>query len=169
MTYFLAVGLVIVGTYCLFTAVSIFILKALRKNKNFYYKTSHFIGISGMLYRMKQNAVGLANICILCTMVMVMLSGTLSLYLGTEDAVNEQYPGDVTVSVSYFPVPLAGEEDWKPFDPNAMLAVQTGFVEDQGFRVENVRASCRMGFGAGKTWTAYTPPTGSTTLPRAGW
>ncbi len=150
VTYFLAVGLVIVGTYCLFTAVSIFILKALRRNKRFYYRTSHFIGVSGMLYRMKQNAVGLANICILCTMVMVMLSGTLSLYLGTEDAVNEQYPGDVTVSVSYFPVPLAGEEDWKPFDPNAMLAVQTGFVEDQGFRVENVRASCRMGFGAGK-------------------
>ncbi|MDE6936257.1 MAG: FtsX-like permease family protein, partial [Oscillospiraceae bacterium] len=76
MMYFVAVGLVIIGTYCLFTAVSIFILKALRKNKNFYYKTSHFIGISGMLYRMKQNAVGLANICILCTMVMVMLSGT---------------------------------------------------------------------------------------------
>ena len=64
VTYFLAVFLVIIGTYCLFTAVSIFILKALRKNKKFYYKTSHFIGVSGMLYRMKQNAVGLANICI---------------------------------------------------------------------------------------------------------
>ncbi len=151
VTYFLAVFLVIIGTYCLFTAVSIFILKALRKNKKFYYKTSHFIGVSGMLYRMKQNAVGLANICILCTMVMVMLSGTLSLYLGTADMVNEQFPGDVNVSVSYFPRPVAGEEeDWKPFDPDAMLAVQTGFIEGQGYRVENVRTSCRMGFGAGK-------------------
>ncbi len=150
VTYFLAVGLVIIGTYCLFTAVSIFVLKALRRNRGFYYRTSHFIGVSGMLYRMKQNAVGLANICILCTMVMVMLSGTLSLYLGTADAVNEQYPGDINVSVSYFPVPLAGEENWEPFDPDAMLAVQTGFVEDQGYRVENVRTSCRLGFGAGK-------------------
>ena len=70
--------------------MSIFILKTLRKNKAFYYKTGHFIGISGMLYRMKQNAVGLANICILCTMVMVMLSGTLSLYLGTADVVKER-------------------------------------------------------------------------------
>ncbi len=150
VTYFLAVGLVITGTYCLFTAVSIFVLKALRRNKRFYYRTGHFIGVSGMLYRMKQNAVGLANICILCTMVMVMLSGTLSLYLGTEDAVNEQYPGDITVSVSYFPVPLAGEEEWKPFDSNAMLAAQTGFIEGQGYRIENVSTSCRMGFGAGK-------------------
>ena len=150
VTYFLAVGLVIIGTYCLFTAVSIFILKALRKNKKFYYQTGHFIGVSGMLYRMKQNAVGLANICILCTMVMVMLSGTLSLYLGTANAVHEQYPGDVNISVSYFPQPVAGEEDWRPFDPDAMLAAQTGFIESQGFHVENVRTSCRMGFGAGK-------------------
>ena len=151
VTYFLAVGLVILGTYCLFTAVSIFVLKALRKNKKFYYQTGHFIGVSGMLYRMKQNAVGLANICILCTMVMVMLSGTLSLYLGTADMVKEQYPGDVNISVSYFPVPLDGEEeDWKPFDPDAMLAVQTDFIEGQGFRIENVSTSCRMGFGAGK-------------------
>ena len=99
---------------------------------------------------MKQNAVGLANICILCTMVMVMLSGTLSLYLGTANAVHEQYPGDVNISVSYFPQPVAGEEDWRPFDPDAMLAAQTGFIESQGFHVENVRTSCRMGFGAGK-------------------
>ena len=94
--------------------------------------------------------MGLANICILCTMVMVMLSGTLSLYLGTANAVHEQYPGDVNISVSYFPQPVAGEEDWRPFDPDAMLAAQTGFIESQGFHVENVRTSCRMGFGAGK-------------------
>jgi len=141
--YFLAVGLVIVGTYCLFTAVSIFVLKALRANKGFYYKTGHFIGISGMLYRMKQNAVGLANICILCTMVMVMLSGTLSLYLGTADAVKEQYPGDVNVRVSYVPDP----ED--PFDPEAMLAVQTRFIESQGVPINRAWASRELSFGAG--------------------
>lgn len=98
--YFLAVFFVIVGTYFLFTAVSIVILKSMRKNKKIYYKTKYFIGISGMLYRMKQNAVGLANICILSTMVLVMLSGTLSLYLGTEDEIKRYYPGQIMVWVS---------------------------------------------------------------------
>ena len=127
--YFVAVFLVIIGTYCLFTAVSIFVLKALRANKRFYYKTSHFIGVSGMLYRMKQNAVGLANICILSTMVMVMVSGTLSLYLGTQDIVNRQAPSDLTVLVRYDP------DEAEPFDPAAMLRLQEGFIQDQGYSV----------------------------------
>ena len=78
MLFFVAVILVIIGTYLLFTAGSIVLLKALRKNKNYYYKTKHFISVSGMIYRMKQNAVGLANICVLSTMVLVMLSSTFS-------------------------------------------------------------------------------------------
>ena len=127
--YFVAVFLVIIGTYCLFTAVSIFVLKALRANKRFYYKTSHFIGVSGMLYRMKQNAVGLANICILSTMVMVMVSGTLSLYLGTQYIVNRQAPSDLTVLVRYDP------DEAEPFDPAAMLRFQEGFIQDQGYSV----------------------------------
>ena len=127
--YFVAVFLVIIGTYCLITAVSIFVLKALRANKRFYYKTSHFIGVSGMLYRMKQNAVGLANICILSTMVMVMVSGTLSLYLGTQDIVNRQAPSDLTVLVRYDP------DEAEPFDPAAMLRFQEGFIQDQGYSV----------------------------------
>ena len=127
--YFVAVFLVIIGTYCLFTAVSIFVLKALRANKRFYYKTSHFIGVSGMLYRMKQNAVGLANICILSTMVMVMVSGTLSLYLGTQDIVDRQAPSDLTVLVRYDP------DEAEPFDPAAMLRLQEGFIQDQGYSV----------------------------------
>lgn len=95
VTYFLAVGLVIIGTYCLFTAVSIFILKALRKNKKFYYQTGHFIGVSGMLYRMKQNAVGLASICILSTMVLVTVSTTIAMNIGLENSLNEMYPYDI--------------------------------------------------------------------------
>ncbi len=161
MLYFVAVFLVIVGTYCLFTAVSIFILKALRRNKGFYYRTSHFIGVSGMLYRMKQNAVGLANICILCTMVMVMLSGTLSLYLGTEEIIREQYPGDINVSVSYFPQARAEDgEDWTPFNPEVMLAKQTAFIESQGVSVTQARTSLDFGFGAGRL------PDGSYTTDR---
>jgi putative ABC transport system permease protein len=101
MLFFLAVLLVIVGTYCLFTTGSILILKLLRKNKKFYYQTRHFTAVSGMLYRMKQNAVGLSNICILCTMVLVMVSGTVSLYIGMEDALNQRYPNDIMVRSSY--------------------------------------------------------------------
>lgn len=100
--YFLAVFAVIIGTYCLFTSVSIAVLKALRRNKRYYYKAKHFISVSGMLYRMKRNAVGLANICILCTMVMVMVSGTLSLYLGSEEQVNVYCPADVVVKATYY-------------------------------------------------------------------
>ena len=144
--YFVAVILVIIGTYCLFTAVSIFILKALRANKKFYYQTRHFIGVSGMLYRMKQNAVGLANICILCTMVMVMVSGTLSLYLGTGDMIDQRYPGDINIHLRYGADPEAGEV---PFDSAAMLALQTGFVESRGLTVTGARTCRELGFGAG--------------------
>lgn len=80
--YFVAVILVVIGTYCLFIGVSVFVLKAMRKCKRFYYKPSHFINVSGMIYRMKQNGVGLANICILSTMVLVAVSTTVSLYVG---------------------------------------------------------------------------------------
>lgn len=95
--FFIAVVLVIIGTYMLFTAGSIFLLKALRKNKSYYYKPKHFISISGMIYRMKQNAVGLANICILSTMVLVMLSCTSALIIGTEDSIKTNYPNDLTI------------------------------------------------------------------------
>ena len=95
MWYFVAVFLVIIGTYCLFTAVTIFVLKALRRSKSFYYQTSHFIGISGMLHRMKQNAVGLASICILSTMVLVTISTTIAMNIGLEDSLNEMFPYDI--------------------------------------------------------------------------
>ncbi|MEG0662812.1 MAG: FtsX-like permease family protein, partial [Anaerovoracaceae bacterium] len=95
--FFVAVILVIIGTYCLFIAGSIALLKLLKKNKKYYYQTKNFTAISGMLYRMKQNAVGLANICILSTMVLVMLSTTLSLYLGIEDALRIQNPRNISV------------------------------------------------------------------------
>lgn len=83
--FFIAVILVIVGTYALFTAGSIVILKLLKKNKNYYYKTNHFISVSQMMYRMKQNAVGLASICILCTCILVMISTTFTLYKGIDE------------------------------------------------------------------------------------
>ena len=92
--FFAAVVLVIIGTYALFTAGSIAVLKLLRKNKRYYYKTSHFISVSGMIYRMKQNAAGLASICILSTMVLVMISTTVSLYAGMQNVLETRYPFD---------------------------------------------------------------------------
>lgn len=95
--FFLAVLLVIIGTYLLFTAGSIAILKMLRKNKKFYYNKKHFAAVSGMLYRMKQNAVGLASICILSTGVLLMISSTVCLNSGLDDIMNKRCPADVNV------------------------------------------------------------------------
>ncbi|MBE5962467.1 MAG: ABC transporter permease [Lachnospiraceae bacterium] len=93
--FFVAVLLVIAGTFLLFSAGSIAVLKTLKKNKKFYYKSKNFISVSGMIYRMKQNAKGLANICILSTMVIVMISGTTALYFGQEDSLRYRYPFDI--------------------------------------------------------------------------
>ena len=99
--FFVAVILVIIGTYLLFTAGSIALLKILRCNKGYYYQTKHFTSVSGMIYRMKQNAVGLANICILSTMVLVAVSTTVSLYVGIEDIMKERYPNEINISAYY--------------------------------------------------------------------
>lgn len=95
--FLVAVILVIIGTYSLFTAGSIALLKLLKKNKKFYYKTNNFISVSGMIFRMKQNAAGLASICILSTMVLVMVSGTTSLFLGKEQSLRIHFPTDLAI------------------------------------------------------------------------
>jgi putative ABC transport system permease protein len=107
MLFFIAVLLVILGTYCLFTAGSIAFLKLLRNNQKYYYQTKHFVPVSGMIYRMKQNAVGLANICILSTMVLVMVSGTVSLYLGMENVLDNR---SQTISPLPFRAPARARE-----------------------------------------------------------
>lgn len=98
--FLLAVILVMAGTYLLFTAGSIVVLKFLRRRKSFYYRTGNFISISGMLYRMKQNAIGLASICILSTGVLLMISMTVSIYFGINDIMLNRYPYDVDMSVT---------------------------------------------------------------------
>ncbi len=101
LLFFGAVILVIAGTYFLFTAGSIVFLKLLRKNKNFYYNKKHFTAVSGMLYRMKQNAAGLASICILSTMVLVVISTTVSLFVGIGDELSTRYPYEINVFLDY--------------------------------------------------------------------
>lgn len=92
--FFAAVLLVMAGTYLLFTAGSIAVLKVMRWKKSFYYKTKNFTSISGMIYRMKQNAMGLASICILSTGVLLMLSTTVSLNMGIENSLSDMFPYD---------------------------------------------------------------------------
>lgn len=103
--FFIAVVLVIVGTYELFMSVSIAVLKLLKKNKRYYYKTSHFITVSGMMYRMKRNAVGLANICVLSTMVLVIISTTVCLYAGIEDSMQSSFAKEVDATFYFNGVP----------------------------------------------------------------
>lgn len=102
--FFVAVLLVIVGTYLLFIAGSIVFLKMLRKNKKFYYNKKHFAAVSGMIYRMKQNAGGLASICILSTMVLVIIASTVSLYIGLDDELKTRYPMEAVTYVDYHKV-----------------------------------------------------------------
>ncbi len=96
-----AVFLVIAGTYCLFIGGSQTVLRLLKRNKRIYYKTGNFVSISGLLHRMKQNAAGLANICILSTMVLVTISIVCSLYFGREDILAKQIPDDSRITVTY--------------------------------------------------------------------
>ncbi|MCM1148705.1 MAG: FtsX-like permease family protein [Butyricicoccus sp.] len=96
--FFVAVLLVILGTYCLFISGSIAVLKMLRANRGYYYKTAHFTAVSGLLFRMKRNAAGLASICILSTMVLVTVSSTLCLYMGSEEVLAERYPSDISLT-----------------------------------------------------------------------
>lgn len=98
--FFFAVILVIIGTYCIFTAGSIAVLKLLRANKHYYYKPQHFTTVSGLLYRMKQNAVGLASICILSTMLLVTVSTTVCLYLGVETSLKESFPRNINYTIA---------------------------------------------------------------------
>ncbi|NMA37628.1 MAG: ABC transporter permease [Papillibacter sp.] len=110
--FFLLAILVIIATNLLFTSGSILALKALRANKKLYYKPGNFIAIGGMFQRMRQNAKSLATICILSTMLIVTISGTLSLYIGQEKILNETYPYDVSIAID----PDVGEQAIRDFD-----------------------------------------------------
>lgn len=143
LLFFMAVILVIIGTYCLFTAGSIVVLKMLRKNKKYYYQTRHFTAVSGMLYRMKQNAVGLANICILSTMVLVMVSTTVCLYLGVADALETRYPKDISLSREY-----GAEEN---FDAQAYLNKIRNTIAEGNRTIKELQEFEHLTFSVSKT------------------
>lgn len=145
--FFVAVVLVIVGTYCLFTAGSIAILKGLRKNKKFYYRPKNFTAVSGLIYRMKQNAVGLANICILSTMVLVMVSGTVSLYFGMNDTIDSMVPGDVNTMVF--------TREGMDLNEDRVQTIFRESVEETGVKVEKMTRSKMLPFVAVKKYDDY--------------
>ena len=95
MWFFVAVILIMIGTYLLLIAGSVILCRMLQKDKNYYYQTNHFVSVSSMTYRMKRNGAGLASICILLTMILVMMSSTSTLYTGAEQCLNVRYPSEV--------------------------------------------------------------------------
>lgn len=99
MWFFVAVIMVIAATYMLFIAGSVVMCRILQRKKSYYYKANHFVSVSSMVFRMKRNGAGLASICILATMVLVMISSTTCLYFGVEDSLTQRYPNDLGVRI----------------------------------------------------------------------
>ena len=136
--FFVAVILVSLGTYACFIAGSVVVLKLLRRMKGYYYKTNHFISVGGMLHRMKQNGAGLATICILSTMVLVMVSGTASLYVGYSDILHNRYPrefnftcrGDVEASMAAAEQVRAIVDSVQRADPATKVVVMGDLNDD---------------------------------------
>lgn len=101
LVFFIAVIMVIIGTYLLMIFGSVLLCRFLQKRKTYYYKPNHFISVSSMTYRMKRNGAGLASVCVLATMVLVMISSTTCLLFGTEDSINTRYPRDIVLSTGF--------------------------------------------------------------------
>lgn len=130
LAFMLAVVLVILATYLLFIAGSVVVCRGLQKNKNYYYRTEHFISVSQMKYRMKKNGAGLASICILSTMVLVTVSSTTCLYMGAGHMMEQRYPRDIVASVQDHP---------RERIPEFRSDVEA-FLDGEGVSAENVLA-----------------------------
>lgn len=142
--FFIAVICVIIGTYLMFIAFSIVLLKGLKKNKRYYYQTRHFATVSGMIYRMKRNAAGLASICILSTMVIVTVSTTVCLYAGIGDIINHSYPYDV--NVKYYP--------YSQQTSDALSADAKDIAQQQGIEIKEFYAFSKLSFMANRSGDA---------------
>lgn len=132
--FFIAVLMVIVATYLLLVSGSVTLCRMLRRNKRYYYQTRHFISVSAMAYRMKRNGAGMATICILCTMVLVILTSTVCLYGGTDSMVDAICPQDINLTIGL--EALDGEENWKRLDAMQQMALDV--TEEMGLTPENI-------------------------------
>jgi len=127
--FFFAVILVIIGTYFLFISASVGFLQIMKSNKKYYYKINNFISISGMTYRMKRNGAGLASICILSTMVLVIMSSATTLYTSMYDVLDEQFPYDFSIALQMpADATMSGDE------------FVTSYMEDNGIEVGDVKS-----------------------------
>ncbi len=127
--FFIAVLLVMLGTYLLFISVSIYIFKLLKKNKKFYYKTKNFVNVSSLMYRIKKNAVGLSNICLASTAVLVAVTSTFSLYSNVEKSIERVYPRDISLHTSY--------ENFDEENIAKVSQVSIDYLETQGINTQN--------------------------------
>lgn len=132
--FFIAVLMVIVATYLLLVSGSVTLCRMLRRNKHYYYQTRHFISVSAMAYRMKRNGAGMATICILCTMVLVILTSTVCLYGGTDSMVDAICPQDINLTIGL--EARDGEENWKRLDAMQQMALDV--TEEMGLTPENI-------------------------------
>ena len=132
--FFIAVLMVIVATYLLFVSGSVTLCRMLRRNKRYYYQTRHFISVSAMAYRMKRNGAGMATICILCTMVLVILTSTVCLNGGTDSMVDAICPQDVNLTIGL--EARDGEENWERLDAMQQMALDV--TEEMGLTPENI-------------------------------
>lgn len=141
--FFVAVIMVIIASYLLFVAGSVVICKLLQKKKSYYYKTNHFVSVSSMAYRMKRNGAGLASICILCTMVLVMISSTVCLYIGAEDSMRTRYPRNINLDITFKSL-----EDMDGEKPNAVRQIVEKTAAESGESLQNVLDYRVAGFAA---------------------
>ena len=132
--FFIAVLMVIVATYLLFVSGSVTLCRMLRRNKRYYYQTRHFISVSAMAYRMKRNGAGMATICILCTMVLVILTSTVCLNGGTDSMVDAICPQDVNLTIGL--EARGGEENGERLDAMQQMALDV--TEEMGLTPENI-------------------------------
>lgn len=170
--FFVAVILVILATYLLFISGSVTLCRLLQKNKRYYYKTRHFVSVASMRYRMKRNGAGLASICILCTMVLVMLSSTACLYIGKEDSLRQRFPRhfdlDITVetvdalygdTVRQRTEALDAVCAYHGYAPQNVLSYPTaafaGYVEDGRVRLDAADFSATPSLGLASYWQVF--------------
>ena len=132
MWFFIAVILIMIGTYLVLTAGSVVMCRILQNNKNYYYKASHFVSVSSMAYRMKRNGAGLASICILLTMILVMLSSTSALYVGAEQCLNTRYPNEIGA----FACKYGYDKDLKDLSDKLDADLKAA-AEESGARIHN--------------------------------
>lgn len=131
--FFIAVIMVIIASYILFVSGSVVLCRILQRRKGYYYKPHHFVSVSSMAYRMKRNGAGLASICILSTMVLVMLSSTASLYIGTEDSIRYLYPRNISMDVRLNSIDAAYDESL-----NTLRTIAEKAAEDNNVKKENI-------------------------------